>query len=376
MGGHLLIAKDFEGPDMTDDEVRESFTAKVVKTGRALTQIPSALGNVFRPRRRTSDRAENDLEKSSAAIRPTLHQEFSTRPAPPTSLCLADEDKCLPSQEGTPAPTVIGDWTSPPQSTVVECRGGSGVKLTKQVTFQSDELDQWSPPRGCAPPPAGSSNSSSDIIVSLPYAATVASVRTAVGDDEGERAAVEEEEIEEEEKENGMKSIDASSAMESNRRTGSQLSMGRRILRKVLACVLTLNTPPTITIFLSFPVALIPQLKRLFVTMPGSPLGPDGLAPLAFVLDTANFIGAASVPLGLFCLGSALARLSVPKPWTRLPLGAISAFTVVKLFLMPVLGVLLCTLFTSVIPIIDANDKVLRFVCLYVLSFLRMNFFT
>lgn len=119
--------------------------------------------------------------------------------------------------------------------------------------------------------------------------------------------------------------------------------------------------------FLSFPIALIPRLKSLFVIIPNSPNqshGPDGLPPLSFLLDTATFIGNASVPLGLVCLGSALARLNVPKPWTRLPLGAIGVFTIVKLFVMPVLGVLICDLFTTKMGLINKEDKVLRFVCM------------
>ncbi|KAK0490025.1 auxin efflux carrier [Armillaria luteobubalina] len=65
----------------------------------------------------------------------------------------------------------------------------------------------------------------------------------------------------------------------------------------------------------------------LFVVVDGyyMPSAPDGEPPLAFVIDFAEFMGAASVPLGLICLGSALARLDVPRSqWPHLPLGAIS----------------------------------------------------
>jgi len=36
-------------------------------------------------------------------------------------------------------------------------------------------------------------------------------------------------------------------------------------------------------------------------------------APLGFLLDTATFLGNASVPLGLECVGAALAKLKMPK---------------------------------------------------------------
>ncbi|KAI5114880.1 hypothetical protein M0805_005575, partial [Coniferiporia weirii] len=92
---------------------------------------------------------------------------------------------------------------------------------------------------------------------------------------------------------------------------------------------------------------------------------PDGQPPLAFILDTATFIGAASVPLGLICLGSALARLNVPRnQWKDLPLGAIAWLAIGKMILMPILGVLI-TQGLVYGGIIQAEQKVLRFVCIF-----------
>jgi len=136
----------------------------------------------------------------------------------------------------------------------------------------------------------------------------------------------------------------------------------------------SLFTPASIAIFISFPVALIPKLKALFVVVPGTymPSAPDGQPPLAFVMDTTSFIGAASVPLGLICLGSSLARLPIPKKgeWRTLPLGAISSLAVGRTLLMPVIGVLICEGLTNA-GIIPEDDKVLRFVCMYVISISR-----
>jgi hypothetical protein len=126
-------------------------------------------------------------------------------------------------------------------------------------------------------------------------------------------------------------------------------------------------TPPSAAILISFPIALVPYLKALFTPVPGTfiPSAPDGQPPLAFVLDATNFMGAASVPLGLICLGSALARLNLPKKgeWLTMPLGAIGSLGVVRMLVMPVLGVLICQGFTN-IGIISKDDKVLRFVCM------------
>ena len=126
-------------------------------------------------------------------------------------------------------------------------------------------------------------------------------------------------------------------------------------------------TPPSVAILISFPIALVPKLKALFTPVPGTfiPPAPDGQPPLAFLLDATTFMGAASVPLGLLCLGSALARLNLPKKgeWLSLPLGAIGSLAVVRMLVMPILGVLICQGLTN-IGIISKDDKVLRFACM------------
>lgn len=143
-----------------------------------------------------------------------------------------------------------------------------------------------------------------------------------------------------------------------------------RIVARTIMFLRSLLTPASLSILLAFPFALITPLKGLFLPVAGwtgsrIPNAPDGQPPLAFVLDTATFVGAASVPLGLTCLGSALARLKVPKGegWGSLPLGAIGSLAVGKMLLMPIIGVLMCQGLTTA-GVIDAEDKVLRFVCM------------
>lgn len=144
-------------------------------------------------------------------------------------------------------------------------------------------------------------------------------------------------------------------------------SFRRRIFASAKTFFAALISPPSITIILAFPIALVTPLKALFVPVPNSPIpnAPDGQPPLAFIQDATTFIGAASVPLGLICLGSALARLKVPRgnEWKNLPLGAISWFAVGKILLTPVLGVLVTQGLTKA-GVIDPTDTVLRFVCM------------
>ncbi|ELU40798.1 auxin efflux carrier transmembrane protein [Rhizoctonia solani AG-1 IA] len=144
----------------------------------------------------------------------------------------------------------------------------------------------------------------------------------------------------------------------------------KRALLSTRAFLKSLASPATSSMVVSFIVALVPQLKALFIAPPaGSNIhihhAPDGLPPLNMIMDTATFIGNASVPLGLICLGSALARLQVPKPISRAPLGAITLFSILKMVVGPVFGVLVVEALTHHTSLIDPNDKVLRFVCIY-----------
>ncbi|KAG8697454.1 Protein M3 [Ceratobasidium sp. 394] len=144
----------------------------------------------------------------------------------------------------------------------------------------------------------------------------------------------------------------------------------RRVLLSIWAFLISLASPPTITMVVAFIIALVPTLKALFMTPAADSNvhitpAPDGLPALNFIIDTATFIGGGSIPLGLICLGSALARLQVPKPFTRAPLGAITAFSILKMVLGPVFGVLVVEGLTHHTSLIDPNDKVLRFVCIY-----------
>ncbi|KAF9533769.1 auxin efflux carrier [Crepidotus variabilis] len=136
----------------------------------------------------------------------------------------------------------------------------------------------------------------------------------------------------------------------------------------VINAIKSFFTPPSIAILVAFPIAVIPKLKALFVPVAGSsiPSAPDGQPPLAFLIDATSYVGNAAVPMALICLGSSLARLTIPKrgEWRKLPLGAIGLLAAGKLVLMPVIGVLMCQGLTKA-GVIPKEDKVLRFVCIF-----------
>ncbi|KAH9894005.1 auxin efflux carrier [Cubamyces lactineus] len=109
--------------------------------------------------------------------------------------------------------------------------------------------------------------------------------------------------------------------------------------------------PVTVAISISLPVALVQPLKALFVDVSsqGGPNwhGPDGRPPLAFVMDTAQFIDTIAVPLALILLGASFARITVPHPFSRLPIMAILLVTAAKMIVLPVMGVFIVQAMTG-----------------------------
>ncbi|KAI0294208.1 auxin efflux carrier [Russula brevipes] len=144
-------------------------------------------------------------------------------------------------------------------------------------------------------------------------------------------------------------------------------SFSRSFFRRSRHFSAQLLKPTPIVIVIAIVIALVDPLKALFLAPSANfqprfrPVAPDGLPPLAFVLDTATFVGAACVPLGLVCLGSALARLRV-RSGGAFPVGAIAALALAKMVVTPVLGVGITRLFARV-GFVHRDDKVLQFVC-------------
>jgi len=107
------------------------------------------------------------------------------------------------------------------------------------------------------------------------------------------------------------------------------------IWRRVIGGILGALNPVSISLFIALPIALVTPLKALFVVVEDwtgtrIPNGPDGKPPLSFILDTAAFIGAVCIPVGLMLLGASFARLKAPRSWSSLPIGAIMALMVSK----------------------------------------------
>lgn len=64
-------------------------------------------------------------------------------------------------------------------------------------------------------------------------------------------------------------------------------------------------------------------------------------------------------------LGSALGRMRLPKPLSKLPMGSIVAVAVAKLVLLPVIGYSMVKGLVNHTNLIGPDQKVLQFVCIY-----------
>lgn len=312
MGGHHLIAMDFEGPDKEDDEVKEELQTR--KRKRIML-----LQNCLRSFKLSSSKTIDDVENS-----PTTPIEDGRELKKE-----ANQSECVTQ--------VVPDRAS------LDELASERRHHRRQVTF--DPLVRANTLTGEVSEKANVSRAAStyagqDVLSPTP---------TMIAPTE--------------------RDFDTGNAKMTNEKDGELVSSSRNPTspsRRAWNVFRSLISPATISMFLSFPIALVTPLKGLFVHLDNSPIpsAPDGQPPLYFIFDTANFLGAASIPLGLICLGAALAKLKVPKTWNSLPLGAIGWMAIGKLVVSPILGILIVNAFMK-IGFIHEEDKVLRFVTMF-----------
>lgn len=261
MGGHHWIAKDFTGSDIETDEVKENLRRSRRKMVlNVVNYVARAIGRKQTKTGNEEDGTENDIERddklaANAKQASVITQEITVS----STSCQHDGISSIP-RNGPGLPNHDTKFNSP-TPTVVERASRPGTARVQKTDTPSYSRDE---------------------------------------------------------------SIVAEDAKSPS--TRPQRPKFVRILHLILTHVhsfcRSMLSPPSLSILIAFPIAFIPQLKYLFVLPSPSdgpaasrvhiPLAPDGQAPLAFIIDTANFIGAASIPLGLICLGSALATMKIP----------------------------------------------------------------
>ena len=334
MGGHRLIAFDYVGPEVEDDDVRMSMIKKTKQSGQQFVGGLSKLRTLLfccssRQHKSSEDSHQDDVEKTAKSVMQTKN-----------TVAVVTEVSAMTEKD---------DCTDSPYPPHLAHRRLNTQSSSKHVAFNADEVTvvPTSAPGSshvCSPTPTehGQIQLSSRVPSPTP-------THLDLNPNSPSSPPLVDEDI--------------LSPPLSPR--PSRLKTTYRITRSALSSLLT---PPAISIIIAFPIALITPLKALFVPIPNSPIpnAPDGQPPLAFILDTTTFIGGASVPLGLICLGSALARLKVPRgaaEWKALPYGAINGLAIGKMLVMPVLGVLITQGLVSC-GMIGKDEHVLRFVCM------------
>ncbi|CAG7847831.1 SubName: Full=Uncharacterized protein {ECO:0000313/EMBL:CCA77878.1} [Serendipita indica DSM 11827] len=341
LGGHLLIAQDFKGPDKEDEEVKEALRAR--QRSRILL-FQQCLRFVFRPvfRRGTSSSAHSVEENVHQATSLKEDEGMVTKDKPLEKDVRATTTITeVSSESGTFRPrhhrhVSFGSHAEPSHH---HRRDSSLPRLDEEGLVEVDEKG-----KGLVSP-GTSTYGGNDMSMLSP---TVTMIMT-------EKHA------------DGVLGSSHEKPNADDTKSSTSSSSGKPgFVSLVVSFLHSLLTPATITMALAFPIALVKPLKALFVEMEDSPIpyAPDGKPPLYFILDTTNFLGAASVPLGLVCLGAALAKLKIPKTINALPVGAIASMAVGKLIVSPVLGVLIVNGFVKV-GFIKEEDKVLRFVTMF-----------
>ena len=313
MGGHHLIARDFEGPDKENDEVKDELAARKKRRIKSLENCLQVF-KLSTPTKSGED-VENPVAESADSEKDTkddCNNQCSTQVLASTT-----------SREE--------ELSRDASSSQHHRKHVSFNPLIRATTFTGVMSEKANFSR------ANSTYTGQDAMSPTP---------TMFAPTEHEFDPKDTKRVEEEQDEPSL----------SSRTPATLTTRAWNIFRSLLS-------PATISMFLAFPIALVTPLKGLFVSLENSPIpnAPDGHPPLYFIMDTANFLGAASIPLGLVCLGAALAKLKVPKSWNTLPLGAIGWMAIGKLVVSPILGVLIVNAFVK-IGFIHEDDKVLRFI--------------
>jgi predicted permease len=313
LGGFRLIMKDFEGPDMEDKEVKEALRLEQQRWllfwkrgradgGRSVRRPPVPEGLIEEGRFEKKDTFEDGPHCTLSARRSTFDQSE-----------IVETTNEVPEQRA-------------------HNRLHKLHTNTRRVSFQPDSPDSGASPIALH---AGFHSGAPTVVA-----------RT----------------------EDGKETPPASPIVETVS-DHAPSHAAPSLFAKFLSYLRTLPGPVSITLIVALIIAVIRPLKALFVPLthedgtPVIPFAPDGAPPLSFLLDTTAFLGNASVPLSLVCLGAALAGLKIPKRVRDLPWGAISALAFGRLILQPVVAVFMIQGLVRA-GVVDAEDKVLRFVAM------------
>ncbi|KAG8836282.1 Protein M3 [Serendipita sp. 399] len=343
LGGHLLIANDFKGSDKTPEQVKEELKRR---QNSWFSWCAKLLRLIFLQKRTSLVGRQTDVEGSHKG-----ENETESR---------LSHDKIAKEEQGSVHCSAEEEVTTRIVDRPQHVRHTISCGALSNTGDQASVLTGDDTPVDYIPSPGYITATTPDEVSTTPTAAIV---------------ATKDKEFNEQ---LSLKESQTTTTATTNDASSPPSTLTSRFLGSLRALV----SPITIAMFVAFPIALIQPLKSLFLELeesssssPRIPNAPDGKPPLYFILDTTSFLGGASIPLGLICLGAAFASLKIPSRGgsgagnenTRnqsLPVGAIASMAVAKLVVSPVLGILIVNGFVK-IGFIDEDDKVLRFVAMF-----------
>ncbi len=132
-----------------------------------------------------------------------------------------------------------------------------------------------------------------------------------------------------------------------------------------------------LAVLLGIIVSFTPCLKRLFV--PANPLVKPKVSEepyFYFLFQIFEITGHAVVPLGLIALGAGIGRVKIDN---LMSMKILVPVALVRLVFLPIIGISLVQFFTFAVPLINPEDKILRFVLMFqsgVPSVAAMVYFT
>jgi auxin efflux carrier family protein len=308
LGGFLIVAKDFEGPDVPSEVLRERM---YLRRRRMVTNAVLLLRRLLRLSQHPNAREKGIVEKGGDIEKKDIVSSNGS----------ASEDEGLDQDTFTgititAAPTIVVSSSKTARDKNLDQNTITGTTIipTPTIGLNNNGRDNFT-------------HTATSLIIELPQQPT--------------------------------------DHHSSHRHHHDLLSRSRHFLRQLLK-------PCTVVIILSFVISLVDPLKALFIPPSSNfqphfrPTAPDGQPPLAFIFDTATFIGGACIPLGLICLGSALACLSL-RSGEPFPKCAIASLALGKMVVIPIIGVAITRGFAHV-GFVHSDDKVLQFVCMCVVS--------
>ncbi|KAH8105071.1 auxin efflux carrier [Phellopilus nigrolimitatus] len=338
-GAYRLVEMDYVGPNVEDEDLRISMMKKTKQSMQDLVTVMRAIPILGK--KKPLEVSSTDLEKLPSSTEKSTQERTDDTSKIDESVQPASEPPYSDIGSDSPIREVSDKLTD-----IAEQRRTGYTLAGRSVHFNSFPDESTAVPTDAGPSCMASRAPSTAVSVHREELSTADLSPTAAREDSEEtpRPVV-------------CPSLPAGRPPFKKR----ALMVARSVMRSFLL-------PCSVTIVFSIVISVVTPLKALFTPVPNSPIpnAPDGQPPLAFILDCATFVGAASVPLGLICLGAAVARVNLPRrgEWGMLPLGAIIWFAITKMLLLPVLGVLICQGLVQV-GFIDADDKVLRFVCMF-----------